>query len=130
MESVFSGCTGIDTQHSMGLIVLHLEDMRMAANEELSGFSLKHTLHRWREIAVLKAYMRKHNVDLLRFPTLHISEHKLDVTIVDIALYCSRGLEITQQLQHLGRADIACVPYLIYICKMLKHALVEQAVGI
>ncbi len=76
------------------------------------------------------ADMRHQDLHILHTKTIELAERIAHIAAIHIAIDRPCGFEFTKRLQHLHRADIARMPYLIHITKMLEDALIEIAVRI
>jgi hypothetical protein len=52
------------------------------------------------------------------------------VLAIDVAMHCTKRFEGSQFLGYCWVANVTCVPYLIAIFEVMKHLIIEPAVGV
>ena len=121
---------GVDVQQSELLVVLHLQDVRVAADEELGR--TRHELpHDAAVVAAgVAAYVFHQHVYLLALEPQHLRKHAAQVAAVAVAAHGTQGPEGGQAVGQFGRADVAGVPYLVARLKVVQVAVVPVGVGV
>ena len=78
----------------------------------------------------IAANMSQQDLHLLDTKTIELAERIAHIAPIHIAKDGSGGFELTKRLQDLHRPDIARMPNLIHITKMLKNTLIKIAVRV
>ena len=130
MKAVVARCTGVDVEHVERLVVLHLQDVGMSADEELWRTHHQASHYRGVVLSRITAYVLHHHLGLLHGEAQRLGIEASDVLSVDVSIHCTQGAEGCQALGHLQRADVARVPYFVATFEVFQVLFVPKCVCI
>ena len=130
VETVAARRPGVDVQQAERAVVFHLQDVRVAADEQPGRLLEDVGHHRAVVPARVAADVRHPHVHLFAAEAVVAGEKLADVLPVDVAPHAAHGLERLQTVHHVHRPPIARVPHLIACGKMPEYPFVEQTVRV
>ena len=122
--------TGIDVQQSQTFVILHLQDVAVAGNEQLGRTSIDLLPDAGIVPAGITADVRHQHVGTFTVPAQHQWEHASQVAPVAIATYSPQGTNLLQSHGQFHRTDVAGMPYLVTLLEVLAVAVVPPTVRI
>ena len=130
LPALQSGCSRVDVKQAQRGVVLHLEDVRVSANEELGRRGHQASHHAAVVTAGVAADVLHHDVDALAAKANLLGKHAAQVAAVDVAIHGRERMEPAEAQGHLGGADVAGMPNLVDVGKVEGITLVPEAVGV
>ncbi len=130
MKPVDARRPGIDVQHPQRLVILHLQDVRVSADEQLGRMHQQAALYRGVILARIAAYVLHQHLRPLHTEPQRLREEPTDLLPVDIAIHRPQRPEVRQTLCHLQRTDVTGMPYLVARLKVVQVLLVPVSVRI
>ena len=104
--------------------------MRVSADKELRRLSVYFTLYQRAVPAGITANMRYPDIRIFTVEPQVFGKDIPDLRPVDIAVNTFQRFKCLQLFNHFHAAEIAGMPYLITVFKVLKNGIVKVAVGI
>ena len=119
VETVNTCSTGVDAKHVQGLVVLHLEYVRMSANKK-AGRTHEQVLADGRIVTSrVSADVLNQDISTFDGKTVRFSIGASDISTINVAINSTKRAERSQLFGYLPRTDIACMPYLVAILEIL-----------
>lgn len=102
----------------------------MTRDEQLRFFLQQQCLARRAVPARVAADMDHGNFYPFAWPYQGFREPVADIRSVDIPIYPPEGPEDVEFFRKCEASEIPCVPYLIHIPEMMKHGVIQPAMGV
>ena len=110
MPALKARCSWIDMQQAEGLVVFHLQDVRMSSHKQLWGIGVERRADARVIVAGIAADVLDEHVDILALEPVQFTVHQPQVPAVAVATDSPERTEGSQFLCYLHTTDIPCVP--------------------
>ena len=130
VPALLAGGAGVDVQQPQGAVVLHLEDVRVAADEEARGPRQDAARDGGVVAAGVSADVLHQDLRAVHDEAEGLREAAPQVRPVDVAIDGAQGPEAGEAVGHLGGADVAGVPDFVARLEVPQVAVVPVAVGV
>lgn len=111
--SVQSGGSGIDVETTEVVVHHHLEDVRMARDEEFWRVGDEHGSDAAVITPRVSAYVFHEHIDAFALEPQHLRKSLADVGSIDVAIYGTQRSNGQQPFGYLKVTDVASMPYFI-----------------
>ena len=122
--------SGVDMEQAEPLVVLHLQDMAVAADEELGRTGIDLLAYAGIVAARIAPDMGHQHLGALAVPAELHRKHTAKVASVAITADCPQGTELLKAQGKLERPDIAGMPNLVARLEVFQVSGIPIAVGI
>ncbi len=130
MPSLEAGGSGVDVEEAYLTVVLDLEDMAVTTDEEVGRTVDELGIDGTVVMPGVASDVGEQDLGLFTAEAEELGEHATQLSAVAVAYDCSQGTKGSEAVGDLGGADVACVPYLIALCKVLYIAVIPIGVGV
>ena len=130
VPALYASSTRIEVKQVEGLVILHLQYMRMSRNEELRRIGEKRGAYAGVVVTGIASDMFDEHVGLLTLEAVQFAVHQAQVAAVAVTADSPESSEGSQFLSHLDSADVAGVPYLVAGLEIVQVFLVPIAVRV
>ena len=117
-------------EQAEGFIILHLENMGVACDEELWRTSKERGADAWVVTAGITTDMLNEHINIFALKAVQFAIHKSQITTVAVAADGTEWAESRQALSHFYRTDVAGMPYLVAGFEVMQILLVPKRVGV
>ena len=121
---------GIDVEETECFVVLHFQDVRVSADEELRRRGVERGANAGVVVARIAADVLDEHVHVLALEAVQLAIHQPKVAAVAVAADGTQRPERSQPLGHLDGADVAGVPDFVAGLEIVQVFLVPIAVGV
>lgn len=125
-----AGGAGVDVEQAERAVVLHLQDVRVARDEEPGRSREEHAADAAVVMAGIAADVLHEHVGGFAAEAQHDGEEAAQVAAVAVAAHGTERAEGGEAFGHLERADVARVPYLVTLGEVLRVAVVPVSVRV
>ena len=130
MPALQTGSAGIDMQQVQLLVVLNLENVAVATDEELGRTGVELVADAPIVATGISSDVRHQDVCALAVPSQFLGIHQTEVTSVAVADDSTQRTELGQPLGYFHAADVAGMPYLVALGKVFEVFRVPVGVGV
>ena len=130
VESADACCAWVDVEALEGFVVQHLEDVRMAADEELGRTGIEAAADAGVVVTGIAADVLHEYFDFFATEPVFFAEHVTQVASVDVAIDGAQGCYLPEAFGEFDGADVAGMPYLVTFAEVFLVSVVPKAVGV
>lgn len=129
VEALLSGGAGVDVQQAVFLVVYHLEDVAVAADEDVGPRQLDLSAQGRRIVPRPAADVHHQHTGALAFEEIDLRQAEVQVEAVAVAPHGADGFELAQLVQY-SVADVASVPQLVAVLEEGEDLRCQCAVSV
>lgn len=130
MPALNTGGTRVDVEEVELLVVLHLKDMAVPTDEELGWTGVELVADAPIVATRVTADVGHQHVGPFARPVQQLGEHATEVAAIAVPDYGSQGTEGGETVGELDTTDVASVPDLVTLCKILQVLIIPETMGI
>ena len=130
MKAVNARCAGVYMKHAQCLVELHLQYMRMTADEQLGRMHQDASLYGRIVFAGIAADVFHQHLGAVYRKTEHLRIEPAQILPVYVAVHRTERTESRQLLCHFQRTDVTCMPYNLARLEVLQILLIPIPVRI
>ena len=130
MPALKTGGTGVDVEEMQLLVVLHLEDMAVATDEEGGRIGEELTGDAAVVASGIASDVGHQDRGSLAGPTEFLREHEAQVATIAVADHSTQRTEGGEAVGNFGAADVAGVPDFVALGEVLQVLVVPIGVGV
>ena len=128
VKASVSCCSRVDMEKVELVVVHHLEDMRVTADEYIR-FLFDYQCFNSRFImAWVSADMSHHHLHVFNCEDVDFREHQADLLIVDVTVNSPQRFESLKTVGDIGGTDVADMPYLVAVLEKVKDRRIKPSV--
>lgn len=130
VEAIPAGRPRVNVQASNGGVVHHLQQMRVARNEEPRRMRINLAADAGIVLAGIAPNVLHQHIHLLTLPPIGFRESDANIAAVYVAIHRTQWSDFCQSVSHFHGADVARVPNFIAVLEMLCIAFVPTAMRV